>query len=153
MAAPIDVQITVLDTLQGNTNAPRIAPRWKRYEWGKATTMHTGTGAWKHVTPGTGFYKIKEKGNDIWWTMDDVSRVVGGEGYTSHQNSWRGTSQESLERIKLMFRMLGWDEHLQLCENPELMKVDDDYDGPPVDALDERKSYNVQKEHLDSMKR
>ena len=101
-----------IDTLEGIGHAQEpIAPRWKSLKWTKEAERSISD-----TRPQPAFYKITEGEN--WWLLDDISRGAVGDDYAGG-SGWCHTSQASLERLKLLFRILGVDDRLVIRENPE----------------------------------
>lgn len=91
----------------------RIAPkppRWKEYKWTKEAESWCREGEQK------AFYRVSEGEN--WWKLDDLARgAVGGD--LAAGSGWLHTTQDSLERLKLLFRILQVDDRLEIRENPK----------------------------------
>lgn len=104
----------LIDRLEGyGTRGERIEakpPRWKEYKWTKESEK------WCRDGEERAFYRVTE-GTD-WWKLDDLARgAVGGD--LAAGSGWIHTTQESLERLKLLFRILQVDDRLEIRENPE----------------------------------
>jgi hypothetical protein len=104
---------TYTDALEGigHSNPAPLPPRWKARKWTQAAAKYIS-----EKRPRPAFYKITE-GADT-WVLDDVARGAVGDDLACCQYGTL-TSQESLERLKLLFRLLGIDDRLEIRENPE----------------------------------
>lgn len=101
-----------IDRLDGiGFNQEPIAPRWKSLKWTKSIEKKYG-----HLKDQPALFKITDGAG--WWTLDDISRGAVGDDI-AQGSGWSLTTQESLERLKLLFRVLGVDDRLVIKENPE----------------------------------
>jgi hypothetical protein len=101
-----------IDRLEGiGHNEEPIAPRWKSLKWTKEAAKRVSPDR-----PQPAYYKITD--GPGWWVLDDISRGAVGDDIAAG-SGWCHTSQESLERLKLLFRVLGVDDRLVIRENPE----------------------------------
>lgn len=110
---------STIDTIDGIGSGSPLAPRWKVVEWGVGNTT-LPKAVFKTMGEGQALYRLKD--NDYWWYLDDIAKVVSGEGSILFTNRWMITTSEGLERIKALFRILGVDLWLSICENPEWTK-------------------------------
>ncbi|TSE15410.1 hypothetical protein B1A87_005285 [Arthrobacter sp. KBS0703] len=99
-----------IDALDGVDGEAPIPPRWKSLKWTKAAAK------FGNLREKPAFFKISD--GPGWWVLDDISRGAVGDDIACG-SGWNLTSQESLERVKLLFRILGVDDRLTIRENPE----------------------------------
>lgn len=102
-----------IDTLEdfGFQSEGELPPRWKEYKWNEASAKRS-----RDLKKQLAFYRIT-KGSD-WSLLDDLARGAVGDD-VAYGSGWSWTTQASLERLKLLFRMLRLDNRLELRENPE----------------------------------
>lgn len=121
-----------LDQLEGVGLGEAVAPQWKVYDWGRARGLAGVKGIWKMmdrlVDAGgpVGLIRIDDEFSG-WWKMMDVKRVCNdGEGSTGSglMKGWDVIGHQSLQRVKAMYRMMGVDRYVELCENPDNFEED-----------------------------
>ncbi|MFF5793696.1 hypothetical protein ACFY5D_16745 [Paeniglutamicibacter sp. NPDC012692] len=124
----MNVDIKTLDKLEGVGSGEPIASAWTTYEWQEALGLKGNKSFWRELEPGLGLYRIdKGKQLDGWWTMDNIIRVLNGgqPGFGgSASRHWNRLDHKVLQQAKALFRMMGLDHRLELCENPDYFPED-----------------------------
>lgn len=98
-----------IDELEDYQRCGERPPRWKNYKWTDADSRYA-----EREDKKMAFFRVTK--GEHWWLIDDLARGSVGE---ASYGTWVHTTQDSLERLKLMFRMLRLDDRLQIKENPE----------------------------------
>jgi hypothetical protein len=114
----MNLNIHTIDELEGIGPGPAHEPKWKTVAWEKGPLSKKKA---RNVAKiGSALFKIENKQDGDWWSVDDMARAASGDGFAHWSTGgWTETTQEGLERIKLLFRILGVDDKLTICENPE----------------------------------
>lgn len=94
----------------------RVAPRYQKRQLTDEQSQTI-----KDLAEGreTAFFKVADRAasNYSWWWMDDLARAIVGDGFISHNFSgWNFTTVEAINRLKVVFTMLGIENELLVAE-------------------------------------